>query len=199
MPAITAAVKRTPFGQTPDGTPVDQFTITNESGASVSLVTLGGTITSINVPDRDGKLDDVVLGYDNVAAMRVAGGYMNALIGRVGNRIGGARFTLNGVEYRLAQNDHGNHLHGGAVGFDKHIWDAEIVAGGVRLNTVSPDGEENYPGTLRVAVTYTWSDANELTIQYEAQTDKDTIVNLTNHAYFNLEGLSSRTIADHRI
>ncbi|GHU67400.1 aldose 1-epimerase [Clostridia bacterium] len=197
MPAIT--VKRAPFGEMPDGRLVDQYTITNASGSSVSLVTLGGTITSINVPDRDGKLGDVVLGYNNLAAMRVAGGYMNAIIGRIGNRIGGAKFTLNGVEYRLAQNDHGNHLHGGKVGFDKHVWQAEVIDGGVRLTTVSLDGEENYPGTLNVAVTYTFSDDNALTIQYEATTDKDTIINLTNHAYFNLEGLQSRTISDHEI
>ncbi|MDR1598734.1 MAG: galactose mutarotase [Oscillospiraceae bacterium] len=199
MPTAAAAVTREPFGRAPDGTPVDQFTITNASGASVSLVTLGGTITSINVPDRDGKLGDVVLGYDNLAATRVAGGYMNALIGRVCNRIGGARFTLNGEEYRLARNDKGNHLHGGAVGFDKHIWEAEIIGQGVRLTTVSPDGEEGYPGSLSVAVTYTFTDDNALSIQYEASTDKDTVVNLTNHAYFNLEGLGSRTIADHEM
>ncbi|MDR0396858.1 MAG: galactose mutarotase [Oscillospiraceae bacterium] len=194
-----AAVVRAPFGRMPDGTPVDQFTITNASGASVSIVTLGGIITSVVVPDRNGKLGDVVLGYDNLSAMRVAGGYMNAVIGRVCNRIGAARFTLNGIEYQLARNDNGNHLHGGAVGFDKRVWDAEIVERGVRLTLVSPDGDEGYPGALTVNVTYTFTDDNALTIQYQAVSDKDTIVNLTNHAYFNLEGLESRSIADHEM
>ncbi|GHU71805.1 aldose 1-epimerase [Clostridia bacterium] len=194
---MSVSVASAPFGQMPDGTPIDQFTLTNASGASVSFVTLGGTITTISVPDRDGNLGDVVLGYNNLAVMRAAKGYMNALIGRVGNRIGGARFTLNGKAYRLFANDGGNHLHGGAVGFDKHVWDAEIVDSGVRLTIISPDGEEGYPGTLTAAVTYTWSDANELCIHYEATTDKDTIVNLTNHAYFNLEGLESHHIGGH--
>jgi aldose 1-epimerase len=194
-------IERKPFGTMPDGQPVERLTLTNKSGAGVSFTTLGGAIISIIVPDRDGNLGDVVLGYDNAPAMLTAGGYMNALIGRVANRIGGASFTLDGVKYQLAANDHGNHLHGGKAGFDKRVWDASILPSGdgARLTLVSPDGDENYPGELRVSVTYTWSGANELDIHYEASTDKTTILNLTNHAYFNLEGLSSQTISDHDI
>ncbi|MDR1570103.1 MAG: galactose mutarotase [Oscillospiraceae bacterium] len=196
---MAVKITRKPFGELPDGAKADAFTLTNESGASVSFTAYGGTILSILVPDRAGELGDVTLGYPSLAAMRVAGGYMNALVGRYANRIGGASFELDGKTYRLAANDGVNHLHGGAVGFDKKIWRADEIKGGVRLGIISPDGEEGYPGELSVAVTYTWNDANELGILYEAVSDGRTILNLTNHAYFNLSGPSYPNLDRHSI
>ena len=192
------------FGKKPDGSEVYAYTLTNKSGASARILTMGGILANLYMPDRDGKLADVVFGFDSVDDYLNGGGYQGALIGRYGNRIGSGRFTLNGVTYQLALNDNGkNHLHGGNVGFNRKLWDAVPFetsdSCGLILTLTSPDGEENYPGKLDVKVTYTLTDKNELKIHYEAESDADTIVNLTNHSYFNLGGYSSGNILDHTL
>ncbi len=192
------------FGKKPDGSEVYAYTLTNKSGASARILTMGGILANLYMPDRDGKLADVIFGFDSVDDYLNGGGYQGALIGRYGNRIGSGRFTLNGVTYQLAQNDNGkNHLHGGNVGFNQKLWDAVPFetsdSCGLILTLISPDGEENYPGKLDVKVTYTLTDKNELKIHYEAESDADTIVNLTNHSYFNLGGYSSGNILDHTL
>ena len=196
------SILKTPFGTLADGRPADLYTITNASGASVSITNYGGILVSLRVSDRDGKLTDVLLGFSDISGYApVNPGYMGALIGRVGNRINKGRFSLNGIAYQVAANSNGHHLHGGVSGFDKKIWVAEPDESGrsLRLSTVSPDGEERYPGRLDVTVTYTFSDDNALSIRYQAVSDKDTLCNLTNHAYFNLSGDGSGTIGDHHI
>ena len=192
------------FGKKPDGSEVYAYTLTNKSGASARILTMGGILANLYMPDRDGKLADVIFGFDSVDDYLNGGGYQGALIGRYGNRIGSGRFTLNGVTYQLALNDNGkNHLHGGNVGFNQMLWDAvpfeTADSCGLILTLISPDGEENYPGKLDVKVTYTLTDKNELKIHYEAESDADTIVNLTNHSYFNLGGYSSGNILDHTL
>lgn len=194
------------FGTLPDGTEATLYTLTNASGASVSVTDYGGIVTSIVVPDRDGALADVTLGFDSVEGYtsetyRNALPYFGAIIGRYGNRIADAQFELDGETYQLAANNGENHLHGGDVGFDGVIWDAAPVEGetAVRLTRTSPDGEEGYPGALDVAVTYTLTDDDRLVIDYEATTDAPTVVNLTNHTYFNLTGDPTNTILDHRL
>ncbi|HZG88037.1 aldose epimerase family protein [Paenibacillus sp.] len=193
-----------PFGTTPEDRPIRLFTLTNASGMSADISDLGGVIVALRAPDRNGKLEDITLGYETAERYLEKGPYFGALIGRHANRIEGASFELNGVEYNLAKNDGGNHLHGGLRGFDKVVWDADIVpaAGGgeaLRLAYVSPDGEEGYPGTLRTTVLYTLTDDNELRIDYEAVSDQDTVVNLTNHAYFNLAGHAAGDIGGHEL
>ena len=193
-----------PFGHLPCGCEAKLYTMTNKSGASVSVTNYGGILVSIIVPDKTGKMGDVLLGYDSIEGYApVNPGYLGALIGRYANRIGAGRCTLNGRPLQLAQNSNGQHLHGGNVGFDKKLWGVfcEEGEGEDRLvmSLTSPDGEENYPGTLTVRVTYTWNDACELKLHYEAVCDQDTIVNLTNHAYFNLEGEGSGSIENHTL
>jgi len=199
MPFVTEA----PFGTTPEGETVDVYTLTNAQGMAVRVMTYGGVILSLKVPDRDGHLDDVVLGYDDLDGYLRESPYFGALIGRYGNRIGGARFALDGATYALAANNGANHLHGGLRGFDKVVWDAESFATddavGVRLSRTSPDGEEGYPGNLSVEVTYTLTDANELSFAYRATTDAATPVNLTQHSYFNLAGDGSGDVLGHRL
>ena len=185
------------FGTGPDGEPVDLFTLKNNKDVEVSITNYGGTITSLNVPDRNGVFGDVVLGYETLEEYIKNPRYFGALIGRHANRIAGGRFSLNGVEYQLAQNNGSNHLHGGNKGFDKRVWDASETSAGLHLEYLSKDGEENYPGNLHVVVDYSLTDENELRIEYQATTDKDTIVNLTNHSYFNLAGQG--TILDHEL
>ena len=182
-----------------NGKTVHLYTITNGSGASVSLATLGGNLISIMVPDKRGQFGDVILGYNTMETLAAGGGFMNALVGRYANRIGGAKFTLDGNTYKLAPNNGENSLHGGLVGFDKYVWDAEEIDGGVKLSILSPDGDEGYPGNLSVTVKYIWNDDNALDIIYEAATDKPTVVNLTNHVYFNLAGLESKDLSTHTI
>ncbi len=207
-PATTTAsgVTSEPFGTMPDGTEATLYTLTNASGASVSVTNYGGIVTSIRVPDRDGTLADVTLGFDSVEgytseAYRNALPYFGAIIGRYGNRIANARFELDGETYPLAANNGANHLHGGEVGFDGVMWAAEPVDGAtaLRLTRTSPDGEEGYPGTLDVTVTYTLTDDDRLVVDYEATTDAPTVVNLTNHTYFNLTGDPTNTILDHQL
>ncbi len=195
------AITQSPFGSLPTGQAVTKYTMTNRQGGSVSLIDYGGIVTSICVPDRDGQLADVALGFDTLERYLDDHGCMGDTVGRYGNRIGKGRFTLDGVTYQLALNNGENHLHGGFNGFSKKMWAVTPIEGerqdSLRLNIVSPDGDENYPGTLSVTVTYTWDDACNLIIRYEATTDKPTLCNLTNHTYFNLAGHDHGTIRDH--
>ena len=194
------SIAKTLFGLTADGREVFRYTIKNKRGASVSVLNLGGIIQSLMVPAADGTLTDVVLGYDGVADYERHTCYFGALIGRFGNRIGGSRFTLNGKEYALFANDqNGNHLHGGKEGFDKKLWAVEEGGDSLTLRYLSVDGEEGYPGNLSVTVTYRFSDGNELTIDYQAACDADTVLNLTNHAYFNLSGAGSGSVEDQEL
>ncbi len=188
------SITKDSFGITKDGTPVDLFTLTNANGLTAKITNYGGTLVSLIVPDKDGKMDDVVLGFDTVAEYEEKSPYFGCITGRYANRIAGGTFTLDDVTYdQLAVNNGPNALHGGLVGFDKKVWDAEVVADSLKLHTVSPDGEEGYSGTLDVMVTYTLTDDNALKIDYEAMTDKPTVVNLTNHSYFNLAGHDAGT------
>ncbi len=183
------------FGHTADGREVLAFTL--QDGAShVTVLNLGGTVQSVVVPDKEGATTDVVLGYDNVEGYEKNGGYIGAMVGRFGNRIEKGRLVLEGKEYSLCCNDNGNHLHGGKVGFDKKIWEHTIDGDDLILSYVSPDGEENYPGTLSVQIKYTFKNG-ELSFFYRATTDKTTVVNLTNHSYFNLNGAGNGTVLDH--
>lgn len=176
------------------------YKITNASGASVTLSTLGAGIVSVEVPDRDGKLDDVVLGYADPADYFYDGPCAGKVPGRFANRIAKGHFTLEGKEYDLAINNGPNHLHGGPEGFQNRIWQSEIIAdNAVQFSRVSPDGEEGYPGELLVKATYTWTDDCELRLDLEASADATTIVNLTNHAYWNLDGHNSGSIFDHEL
>lgn len=203
QPARQPRVARSPFGSMPDGRAVELFTITNTNGVEVRAMTYGGIILSLRVPDRQQKLDDIALGHDSAAAYAKNDPYLGAVIGRYGNRIAKGRFTLDGQTYKLATNNGPNHLHGGIKGFDKVIWQGEPFekdrTAGVVFTYTSADGEEGYPGTLKVRVTYTLDDKNELAVDYHATTDKPTIVNLTQHTYFNLAGQGARDILDHRL
>ena len=197
------SITKAPFGKTSDGTAVDIYTLTNSNGLEARITNYGGIVVSLKVPDRDGKLDDVVLGYDAVDEYIKASPYFGALIGRYGNRIAKGRFTLDGKEYTLATNNDENHLHGGLQGFDKVVWKARAMLGdrgpGLTLSYLSPDGEEGYPGNLTVTVVYLLTDADELRIHYTATTDKPTPVNLTNHSYFNLAGQGNGDILSHKL
>ena len=196
-------IKKEAFGTTRDGEAVDLFTLTNSHGMEVRAMTYGGIIVSLRVPDRNGQLDDVVLGYDKLDGYLGRHPYFGAIIGRYGNRIGHAKFTLDGQEYRLAENDGPNSLHGGIKGFDKVVWHAESFEKKDQVGLIfkyrSVDGEEGFPGTLDVTVTYTLDDKNQLTLEYQATTDKPTVVNLTNHSYFNLKGEGSGDILGHEL
>ena len=192
------------FDKLSDGSEIFVYRITNKSGAYVEILNYGGILRSLMVPDRDGNMADVLVGFDNVQAyIETEDAYYGALIGRVGNRIKKGHFTLNGKEYQVAINNGPNHLHGGIKGFNTKIWDVTLPEGengnSIELTTFSPDGEENYPGNLNVKVTYTFDDDNNLELLYNAKTDSDTIVNMTNHAYFNLAGHNSGCICHHKI
>ena len=186
-------VERTHFGMLPDGEEVERFRLRNTAGAEASIITYGATLVSLATPDRDGLIEDIVLGYDSLAGYLEANPYFGSIVGRYANRIAGGTFTLDGETYTLARNNGPNHLHGGVKGFDKANWEVEQIIEdanqvGVSLNYVSADGEEGYPGTLEVRVTYLLTEDNRLIVDYEATTDKATPVNLTQHAYFNLAG-----------
>jgi aldose 1-epimerase len=177
------------FGKTPDGTPVELCTLTNSRGVETAIATYGGTVVTLKTPDRAGRLGDIVLGFDTLDGYLGSHPFFGALIGRYGNRIAKGRFSLNGVEYKLAVNNGENHLHGGLRGFDKVVWKVKNAGPQfLELGYLSKDGEEGYPGNLDVTVRYTLTDDNELGIDYSATTDKDTVVNLTNHSYFNFAG-----------
>ena len=194
-------ITKKPYGVDSHGNPVTEYSLVNDGGAYVSVIDFGGTLTRVVVPDRDGKLDDVILGYDDVTSYNHDSGSMGALIGRFGNRIGGAAFDLEGIHYELGKNDGANNLHGGPDGFDQRMWKAvPAVADGkctLTLTLTSPDGDQGFPGKLDVEVVYSFDNANALTIAYRAVTDKPTLVNLTNHAYFNLEGCHGGTVHEH--
>jgi aldose 1-epimerase len=195
-------ITKAPFG-TADGKSVEIYSLKNSNGVEARIITYGGAVVSLKVPDKNGNLGDVVLGYDSLEEYQNAKGYLGALIGRYGNRIGKGTFTLDGKEYKLAVNNGVNHLHGGLRGFDKVVWTAStsIRADGahLELSYLSRDGEEGYPGNLNVKVEYVLTENNELKIVYSATTDKPTIVNLTNHSYFNLAGAGHGTILDHQL
>ncbi len=189
-----AMMTKRPFGRMPDGTPVEEFTL-RDGDCSCEILTYGGALRSLVVPDRDGKPVDILLGFDTLEDYRAQDKFMGALIGRYGNRIGGSRFVLEGKEYLLRANDGPNHLHGGPEGFDKQVWTVKAVSeNALTLVLRSPDGQEGYPGTLDVTVTYTLRD-RALSIDYRAASDRTTLCNLTNHAYFNLSGHDSGDIA----
>jgi aldose 1-epimerase len=194
-------ISRQSFGQTKDGTPVNLFTLRNNKGAEVGICNYGGLVIFMKVPDRNGHFGDVVLGYDNVADYINATPYFGAMIGRYGNRIAKGKFTLDGVQYKLAINNGPNALHGGLKGFDKVVWEPTILASlegpSLQLRYTSKDGEEGYPGTLTVKAVYTLTEDNALKLEYTATTDKDTVVNLTQHSYFNLAGKDS--ITNHQV
>ena len=177
------------FGKTREGTPVRIYTLTNKSGVEAKITNYGGRVVSLKVPDKKGAMGDVVLGFDSLEGYLNENPYFGALIGRYANRIGHAQFTLDGVLYKVPKNDGDNSLHGGTRGFRQSGLDAARVAGWrLELTYLSKDGEQGYPGNCKVTVVYHLTDANELKIDYAASTDKDTVVNLTNHSYFNLEG-----------
>jgi aldose 1-epimerase len=194
-------VTRTNFGKTSTGEDVDLYTLRNVHGVEAKITNYGGIVVSLKVPDRNGKFDDVVLGFKDFEGYMNNGPYFGAIIGRYGNRIAKGRFTLNGVEYKLAVNNGENHLHGGIKGFDKVIWtgsETKTKAGpAVVLTYLSKDGEEGYPGNLQVKVVYTLTNNDELKIDYSATTDKDTVTNLTHHSYFNLAGEGNGDILNH--
>ncbi len=198
------AITTKPFGQDKAGHPVTQYTLTNASGASISVIDYGAILTSIIVPDANGEMADVALGFDSMEKYGAKHGSMGDTIGRFGNRIGKGRFCIDGVTYQVALNDHGiNHLHGGPENFSTKMWEATPCEGAhrdsVAFHRVSPDGEENFPGNLDVTVTYTWDEDFNLIIRYEATTDKPTVCNLTNHTYFNLAGHDHGTVRDHEV
>ncbi len=190
------------YGEMPDGPPVHLYTLTNARGMQVGVTDYAGVITSIVVPDRNGVPANVVLGFDSLGGY-FRGAYTSSLIGRYGNRIKDASFTLDGQQYQLARNNGQNHIHGGPGGFHRQLWQAETFENaegvGVVLSYTSADGEEGYPGTLRTSVTYTLTDDNELRLDYRATTDRPTHVNLTHHAYFNLSGDHDRQVLGHEL
>jgi aldose 1-epimerase len=192
-------VQQQSFGRTASGQEVDLYTLTNGGGVEVGIINYGGIVTSIKTPDRTGNIADVALGFDTLDGYLGTHPYFGAIVGRYGNRIAGGKFKLGGVEYTLPRNNGENALHGGVRGFDKQIWKAREIPGGVELRYVSKDGEEGYPGTLDTTVTYSLTDRNELKIEYAANTDKETVVNLTNHTYFNLSGQGQGDVLGHQV
>jgi aldose 1-epimerase len=192
------------FGKTKDGDVIHRYLLRNEKGVEAVVISYGAALVSLKIPDRDGKIADVVLGYDNLEGYEQDKSFFGATVGRYGNRIAKGEFTLDGTVFHLPTNDGPNSLHGGNKGFNKRVWtgvdrstaDAEIL----NLSYTSPDGEEGYPGTLQVQVTYTLpAKSNELRIDYSATTDKDTVINLTNHSYFNLSGVPQQEILSHQL
>ena len=196
-----AGIVKSDFGKTKEGEAVDLYTLTNKNGLVAKITNYGGIVTELHVPDKNGQMGDVVLGFKNIDGYLAGHPYFGALIGRYGNRIAKGKFTLDGKEYTLAANNDPNHLHGGKKGFDAVMWKAEPIkepsAVGVKFSYTSKDGEEGYPGTLNVTATYTLTNDDALRIDYEATTHKPTVLNLTNHSYFNLAGENAGTIHDH--
>jgi aldose 1-epimerase len=199
----SGSIKKSSFGKTPDGRAVDLYVLTNKNRIEAAITNYGGAVVSLKIPDRKGQVADVVLGYDSLEGYINDKSYFGALIGRYGNRIAHAEFTLEGITYKLAKNNGDNSLHGGTRGFNKAVWDvkdASSKAGqALQLSYLSKDGEEGYPGNLKVQVVYTLTDANELKIEYNATTDKKTVLNLTNHSYFNLAGQGNGDILSHQL
>ena len=192
------------FGRTPEGQEVSLYTLTSTKGLRARITNYGAILVSLEVPDRNGKLDDITLGFESLDKYIEQKVYFGATVGRYANRIGNARFVLDGVEYKLAANNGPNHLHGGIKGFDKVVWKPLEVTGGedrawVKLTYLSKDGEEGYPGNLQCTVTYTLTNDDELRLDYEATTDKKTVLNLTNHTYWNLAGQGTGEILRHEL
>jgi len=196
-------ISKESFGKTADGESVDLFTLTNRNGMEARITNYGGIVTTLTAPDRNNKYADVVLGFNDLDSYLKGHPYFGALVGRYGNRIAKGRFTLNGIEYKLAVNNGENHLHGGIKGFDKVVWTARSMrtklGPALSLTYVSKDMEEGYPGNLTVKVVYTLTNNNELRIDYSASTDKDTVTNLTHHSYFNLAGEGNGDILNHQL
>ncbi len=190
--SMSNGVSSAPYGKLSDGTEISVYTLRNANGVTLEVINYGGIIRTLNVPDRDGKMIDVVLGFDSLAAYTKRNPFFGSLVGRYANRIAGGRFVLDGTEYNLVKNNNGNHIHGGTRGFDKVVWnieEAEAEDGvAVRLTYTSQDMEEGYPGNLDVEVIYTLTNDNAIKFDYKATTDKKTIINLTQHTYFNLNG-----------
>ncbi len=192
-------VKKQSFGNA-DGQAVDLYTLTNKNGMEATIITYGGIVVTLKTPDRNGKMDDIVLGCDTIDGYLKDTAHLGALIGRYGNRIGKASFTLDGTLYKLPANDGPNTLHGGPKGFDRVVWQVkDAQPQRLELTYLSKDGEEGFPGNLTATAVYSLTDANELRIDYSATTDKPTVVNLTNHSYFNLAGAGEGTILDHEL
>lgn len=203
-------IKQTAFGQLETGEEVSLFTLKNNNSMEVSITNYGATIVSLITPDKSGKTDDVVLGFDSVDGYRSdaymkSSPYFGCTVGRFANRMKGGKFSLNGTEYNISRNEGANSLHGGLVGFDKNMWSVEtkeissVSEVGIEMSLISPDGDQGYPGELSVKVLFTLNNDNELGIEYSAVSSKDTVVNLTNHSYFNLGGHKSETILDHEL
>jgi aldose 1-epimerase len=200
---VQSSMTKTVFGKLSDGREVFQYTLTNREGAVAQIINYGATITSLRIPDRNGKIEDVVFGYDSLQGYIDGSSYFGAIVGRYGNRIGKGQFQLDGKQYQLTINDGENHLHGGKVGFNKVLWEAQILNDAadpsLQLKYVSRDGEEGYPGTVTLKVTYTLTEKNEMRIDYEGITDKPTILNPTQHSYFNLSGKFTNAILGHQL
>jgi aldose 1-epimerase len=194
-------IEKTLFGKLADGKEIYAYTLKNPNGMVAKIINYGATVVTLSAPDKNGKFADVVLGYDNLDGYVKGTTFFGAIVGRYGNRIAKGKFTLDGKEYKLATNNGPNHLHGGVIGFNKVVWNAEPIENpaspALKLTYVSKDGEEGYPGTVTLKVTYTLTSDNQLKIDYEGTTDKTTILNPTNHSYFNLSGDPSKTILDH--
>ena len=199
--AAAADARREPFGTLADGRPVEAVVLTNKAGIRVKIMTLGAAIQSLSVPDRAGHDGDVVLGFDSAREYLQFPSYFGATVGRFANRIAKGHFSLDGKSYTLAANDHGNHLHGGLKGFDKVLWSIDSVRSASPATAVfsytSPDGEEGYPGTLHVTASYSLDDTATLRVEFEATTDKPTIVNISNHSYFNLSAETGAAVLGH--
>jgi aldose 1-epimerase len=199
----TVTIEKKPFGQTANGDEVDQFILSTKKGMEISIITYGGIITSWTAADKNGDYRDIALGYNTLAEYEAETPYFGALIGRYGNRIAKGKFSIDGEAYTLAVNNGENHLHGGLKGFDKVVWDAKTIVNdstaSLELIYLSKDMEEGYPGNLQTKVTYTLNNKDELSVKYEAKTDKPTIVNLTQHSYFNLTADFNQPILDHEL
>ena len=190
-------VSKQSFGKTPDGAAINIYTLVNRS-LEARITNFGGIVVSLKVPDKNGTPADVVLGYDSLDGYLTNPAYLGAIIGRYGNRIAGGKFTLDGKTYTIPQNNGSNALHGGTKGFNKAVWDAKEIPNGIELNYTSPDGDQGFPGNLKMTVRYTVTNT-DLKIEYSATTDKDTVVNLTNHSYFNLKGQGNGDILQHQV
>ena len=195
---------KSPFARTKDGVSVDLITLRNEAGTEMGILTYGGVIRTLKTVDRAGTLDDIVLGFDTLALYEEKSPFFGTLVGRYGNRIANGRFTLDGQTYSLAKNNGPNHLHGGNKGWDKAVWVPgepfqNATGVGIALSHTSADGDEGYPGTVKAVVTYTLTESNELVIDYQATTDKPTVVNLTQHSYFNLAGANAQDVLGHEL
>lgn len=199
----TMVIEKSKFGKLDDGSAIDKYVMTNKNGMEVSVISYGGRIVSLKVPDKNGKLENVTLGFDNIEDYVSENPFFGALVGRYGNRIAKGKFSIDDTEYTLVTNNGENHLHGGTVGFDKIVWAVQPIEGAdeskLELRYLSKDGEEGYPGNLEVTVLYTLNNKNELKVDYTAITDKPTVVNLTQHSYFNLSGDFSKDILNHEV